>query len=31
MEALAGGVLALAFIVIVGNVALLFGLGRQGE
>lgn len=31
MEALAGGVLALALIVVVGNVALLFGLGRQGE
>ncbi|MGC8838461.1 MAG: hypothetical protein ACP5UM_08600 [Anaerolineae bacterium] len=30
MEALAGGVLALVFIVVVGNVALLFGLGRQG-
>lgn len=30
MEALAGGVLALALIVVVGNVALLFGLGRQG-
>ena len=31
VEALAGGVLALALIVVVGNVALLFGLGHQGE